>query len=105
MVYLLYNVKYFYSGADVLVMDENAKEQFKWKFYHLTIEINGIVLLVAVSVLVLLLIHSPYTVPLVLALLAIAFIVSRDLIRRYRETKMWLDNHTENEREQKEETR
>ena len=32
------------------MMDETAKEQFKWKFYRLAVELNAIILLVALAV-------------------------------------------------------
>ncbi len=76
-------------------MDENTKDQFKWKFYHLTVEINIIVLLVAMTIPVFLIIHSPYTVPIIVGMLALALIVSSDFIKKYRETKAWLDNNAE----------
>ena len=44
-----------------------AKAQFKWKFYRLTVEFNIIVLLVAMSVIVFFIIHSPYTIPVIIA--------------------------------------
>jgi hypothetical protein len=78
-------------------MDQNTKDQFKWKFYHLTVEINIIVLLVAMSIPVFLIIHSPYTVPIIVGMLALALIVSSDFIKKYRETKAWLDNNAEKE--------
>ena len=56
-------------------MDENAKAQFKWKFYRLTVELNIIVLLVAMSIPVFLIIHSPYTVPIIIGMLALALIL------------------------------
>lgn len=78
-------------------MDQNTKDQFKWKFYYLTVEINIIVLLVAMSIPVFLIIHSPYTVPIIVGMLALALIVSSDFIKKYRETKAWLDNNAEKE--------
>jgi hypothetical protein len=78
-------------------MDQNTKDQFKWKFYHLTVEINIIVLLVAMSIPVFLIIHSPYTVPIIVGMLVLALIVSSDFIKKYRETKAWLDNNAEKE--------
>jgi len=78
-------------------MDENTKTQFKWKFYRLTVELNIIVLLVTMSIPVFLIIHSPYTVPIIVGMLALALIVSSDFIKKYRETKAWLDNNAEKE--------
>jgi len=76
-------------------MDENAKAQFRWKFYRLTVELNIIVLLVAMSIPVFLLIQSPYTVLLILGMLAVALLLFVDFIKKYRETKAWLDDNAE----------
>jgi Ca2+/Na+ antiporter len=76
-------------------MDENAKAQFKWKFYRLTVELNIIVLLVAVSILVFLIIHSPYSIPVIIAMLALALLLFMDFNKKYRETKAWLDDNAE----------
>ena len=84
-------------------MDENAKVQFKWKFYRLTVEINIIVLLVAMSIPLFLIIHSPYPVPVIIGMLALALILSSDFIKKYRETKVWLDDIAEKEKEHKKE--
>ena len=84
-------------------MDENAKARFKWKFYRLTVEINIIVLLVAMSIPIFLIIHSPYTVPVIIGMLALALILSLDFIKKYRETKVWLDDNAEKEKEHKKE--
>jgi hypothetical protein len=82
-------------------MDENAKAQFKWKFYRLTVELNIIVLLIAMSIPVFLIIHSPYTIPIIMGMLAFALILLWDFLGKYRETKAWLDDIAEKEKEQK----
>jgi hypothetical protein len=84
-------------------MDENAKAQFKWKFYRLTVELNIIVLLVAMSVPVFLIIHSLYTVPVITGMLALALILSWDFIKKYQETKAWLDDTAGKEKDHKKE--
>ena len=84
-------------------MDENAKAQFKWKFYRLTVELNIIVLLVAMSVPVFLIIHSHYTVPVITGMLALALILSWDFIKKYQETKAWLDDTAGKEKDLKKE--
>jgi hypothetical protein len=76
-------------------MDENAKAQFKWNFYRLTVELNIIVLLVAVSILVFFLIHSPYSIPVIMGMLALALFLVMDFIKKYRQTKAWLDDNAE----------
>lgn len=71
-------------------MDEDAKTQFRWKFYALTVELNIMVLLVAVSIIIFFIIHSPYTLPAIIAMLITVGILSLDFTKRYRETKVWL---------------
>jgi glucose uptake protein GlcU len=84
-------------------MDENAKAQFKWKFYRLTVELNIIVLLIAMSIPVFLIIRFPYTIQIVIGMLALALILLWDFMKKYRETKAWLDDNAEKETEQKKE--
>ena len=78
-------------------MDEKSKAQFRWKFYRLTVELNIIVLLVAMSIPVFFIIHSPYTVPFVLGMLALALVLFIDFYKKYQETKAWLDDNAEKE--------
>jgi ABC-type transport system involved in cytochrome bd biosynthesis fused ATPase/permease subunit len=77
------------------MMDEEAKTTFKWKFYRLTIQLNIILLLVAISVIVFFIIHSPYSVPLIFGMLILALILSWDFFNRYRKTKKWLEEHAD----------
>ena len=85
-------------------MDENAKTQFKWKFYRLTVELNIIVLLVAMSIIVFLIIHSPYTVPVIIGMLALALVLSKDFIKKYHEAKAWLEDNAGKEKDHKKES-
>jgi Ca2+/Na+ antiporter len=80
-------------------MDENSKALFRWKFYRLTVELNIIVLLVAMSIPIFFIIHSPYTVPLILGMLAFALVLFIDFYKKYHETKAWLDDNAEKEKE------
>jgi hypothetical protein len=89
------NVKYFYSRVDVRVMDEDTKIRFKWKFYRLTIQLNIIILLAAMAVIVFFLLHSLYTIPLIMGFLILVLILSWDFFNRYRKTKAWLDEHAD----------
>ena len=82
-------------------MDENAKTRFKWKFYRLTVELNIIVLLVALCILVFFIIHSPYTIPLIAGMLALAIFLIGDFFRKYKETKRWLEVNADKEKEHK----
>ena len=74
-------------------MDANAKDQFRWKFYHLAVELNIIILLVAVSVLIFFILPGrleSYRVPLIAVMLIVAGIISLDFRKRYTQTKAWL---------------
>jgi len=84
-------------------MDEKEKSQFRWKFYGLAVQLDIIILLVAMSIPVFLIIHSPYTVPLVIVMLATALVLSLDFLRKYRATRAWLDDTAEKENEIKQE--
>ena len=79
-------------------MEEDVKTRFKWKFYHLTIELNIIILLVAMSIIVFFLFHSPYSIPIIIGMLIVAFILSLDFFKKYKATKKWLDEQPEKEK-------
>ena len=98
-----YNVKYFYFSVNIHMMDKEAKTQFKWKFYRLTIQLNVIILLVALSVICLFVVQIPFRIFLMTGMLILACILSLDFRKKYRETKAWLDVNSkkdENEKEQ-----
>jgi len=84
-------------------MDEKTKSRFRWKFYGLAVQLDIIILLVAMSIPVFLIIHSPYTLPLVIAMLATALVLSIVFFRKYRATKAWLDDTAEKENEPEQE--
>jgi len=74
-------------------MDAKAKDQFRWKFYGLAVELNSIILLVAVSVLLLFLLPArldSYRYPLVAVMLLAAAAITLDFRKRYHGTKAWL---------------
>lgn len=77
--------------VDVPVMDVNAKEQFRWKFYSLAIQLNLIILLVAVSILALFLIPLQYRYPLITVLMVAAIGLAFFFRKNYLATKAWLD--------------
>jgi len=75
------------------MMDETAKEQFKWKFYRLTIQLNAIILLVALIVLSIFLVPIPYKIPAIVVMAILAIGLSWNFIVSYQLTKAWLDEH------------
>ncbi|WP_292371103.1 hypothetical protein [Methanoregula sp. UBA64] len=74
-------------------MDEQSKEQFKWKFYRLAIQLNAIILLVALAILFVFLAPQPYRLPAVVIMLVVAAVLSWNFIGKYRATKAWLHEH------------
>ena len=74
-------------------MDETTKEQFRWKFYQLAVQLNAIVLLGALAVLFFFLAPAPYRFPALIVLLAIALVLAWNFVNRYRLTKAWLHEH------------
>jgi hypothetical protein len=72
-------------------MDAATKEQFKWKFYRLTLLLNFIVLLVAIGVIALFIAPIEYRIPLFLILLLAAITVGIYFWGKYRETRAWLE--------------
>jgi len=56
-------------------MDAKAKEQFRWKFYSLALQLNAIILLVALTVLAFFLVPLPFRSPAVAIMLIIAGIL------------------------------
>ena len=77
------------------MMDDESKKKFKMKFYYLAVQLNVIILLVALSVMAFFIGPGQYRIPLIIALLVIALVLSFHFRKRYKETKVWLDEHTE----------
>jgi len=80
-------------------MDEDAKARFKLKFYGLTVELNIIVLLLAMSVVIFFIIPSQYTLPVIIIMLILAMVISLDFVKRYKKTKIWLYAQPEKSKE------
>jgi xanthine/uracil permease len=76
-------------------MDETAKNQFKWKFYGLAVQLNVIILLFALSVVAFFLVRIPYLISAAIGMVIIALVLSWDFSKRYRSTKAWLDEHSQ----------
>jgi MFS superfamily sulfate permease-like transporter len=72
-------------------MDAKAKEQFRWKFYSLALQLNAIILLVALAVLAFFLFPLPFRYPAVALMIVIAAVLSYLFRKKYTETRAWLD--------------
>jgi hypothetical protein len=75
-------------------MDEASKKQFKWIFYRLAVQLNAIILLVALSVMAFFIFPGPYRSPAIAVMLLIAIILAWNFAGKYRETKAWLEEHS-----------
>lgn len=84
-------------------MDVNAKNRFKGKFYRLSLELNIIILLFAMCIPVFLIFKSPYTVLIISGMLVLALFLLHDFIKKYHQTKAWLDDTTDKEAMQEKE--
>jgi hypothetical protein len=72
-------------------MDAKAKEQFRWKFYSLALQLNAIILLVALAVLSFFLVPVQYRYPVVVIMVAAAGMLTYNFWKKYTATKAWLD--------------
>jgi len=74
-------------------MEETAKEEFKWKFYRLAVQLNVIILLVALAILAWFLAPDPYRIPASVIMVLVAVVLSWNFVGSYRVTRAWLDEH------------
>ena len=82
-------------------MEKDAKAQFKWKFYRLTVQLNVIILLIAVAVICFFLVQIPYRMVILIVMLILACVLAFNFAKKYQETKAWLDVHAvKDEKEQ-----
>jgi hypothetical protein len=72
-------------------MDVKTKEQLRWKFYSLVLQLNAIILLVAFAVLAFFLVPMEFRYTTVAVLLVAVVVLSFIFRRKYVETKAWRD--------------
>lgn len=76
-------------------MDDQKKEQFRWKFYLLALMLNGTILLVACAVIAFFLAPVSLKLPLVLILLILALVLGLVFRRSYFRAKKWLEENSD----------
>ena len=76
-------------------MDDPTKEQFRWKFYRLTLQLNAVILLAALIVIAFFITPEPYRIPLVLVMILLEAYLSFTFTTKYRQTRLWLDEHAD----------
>ena len=77
------------------MLDEDNKVKLKMKFYYLAVELNAIILFIAISFMVYFIGPVQYRIPIIIILLLLALVLSLHFKKRYIETKAWLEKHTE----------
>lgn len=76
-------------------MDQTTKLELKKKFYWLAIQLNIIILLVALSVLSFFLLPAPYRLPAIICMPLLALLLAIRFSRNYRAAKAWLEEHAD----------
>ncbi|MGB7788799.1 hypothetical protein [Methanoregula sp.] len=74
-------------------MEQNAKDQFRMKFYRLAVQLNIIILLVVVPILFLFIFPQRFAgirYPLIAVMLIAALILAINFRTAYLETRAWL---------------
>ncbi len=65
------------------------------KFYYLAVQLNVIILLVALSVMVFFIVPGQYRIPLIIVLITTALVLSLHFRKKYHQTKAWLEEHAD----------
>ncbi|HWQ67440.1 MAG TPA: hypothetical protein VN372_11300 [Methanospirillum sp.] len=74
-------------------MNESAKEQFKWKFWHLAVILNGVIFFFALGLLAIFLFPPAYRIPGSVVSLGLALALTVIFRSKYSKTKEWLDKN------------
>jgi len=75
------------------MMNESAKEQFKWKFWHIAVILNGVIFFFALGVIAIFLFPLAWRIPGSVGCLLIALALAAVFRRQYLKTKEWLDQN------------
>ncbi|KAF5084522.1 hypothetical protein KHC33_15910 [Methanospirillum sp. J.3.6.1-F.2.7.3] len=74
-------------------MDDASKEQFRWRFWHLTVILNGVILFFALVPIAFFLFPDPYKTPGAVISLILGILLTVIFTRNYHKTKAWLNEH------------
>jgi hypothetical protein len=74
-------------------MDDASKEQFRWRFWHLTVILNGVILFFALVPIGFFLFPDPYKTPGAVISLILGILLTVIFTRNYHKTKAWLNEH------------
>jgi len=79
-------------------MDAEIKEQLRLKFYRVALQLNAVVLFVALTIIALFMAPEPFRIPFFLFLFLFTAYLSFDFYKKYNATKSWLDEHAVKEK-------
>ena len=82
-------------------MDAETKEQLRFKFYRLALQLNAVILLAALTVMALFIAPEQYRIPLVLVMIVLVVYLSITFKKSYRDTRAWLEEHADKEKDTK----
>jgi cell division protein FtsW (lipid II flippase) len=74
-------------------MDEDNKKKFRMKYYFLVVQLNAIILFFALGVILFFIGPVQLRIPLFIVFILITLVLSLNFIKKYKETKAWLDEH------------
>jgi cell division protein FtsW (lipid II flippase) len=74
-------------------MDEDNKKKFRMKYYFLVVQLNAIILFFALGVILFFIGPVQLRIPLFIVFILITLVLSLNFLKKYKETKAWLDEH------------
>jgi len=74
-------------------MDDASKEQFRWRFWHLAVILNGVILFFALTPIAFYLFPEAFRVPGAIVSLILAVTLTVIFKKNYHKTKAWLNDH------------
>jgi uncharacterized membrane-anchored protein len=74
-------------------MDDETRQQWKWKFYRVALHLNAVILFIALTVIAALLAPENYRAASVAILVILDIVLTVSFRNTYIATKQWLDAH------------
>lgn len=75
------------------MMNESAKEQFKWKFWYNAVILNGVIFFFALGIIAAFLFPESWRLVGSVVCLLISLILAVVFWNQYRKTRQWLDEN------------
>ncbi len=75
------------------MMNESAKEQFKWKFWYNAVILNGVIFFFALGIIAIFLFPVSWRLPGSAGCLLLSLILAVVFWNQYSKTRQWLDEN------------